>query len=159
MSYLKRTLEAAMDPVDHVYSVYIKASPERVWRAITDGDDTVGYYFGTRVASTWAPGAPIAYTYPDGSIAADGEVLEIEPGRRVAMSFHPRWSPEIDAEGPVRMMWAIEPGDAPDAPTRLVVTTAIVPGSKVEAEFTGGIVYIVSGLKTFLETGKPLAVA
>ena len=148
-----------MDPVDHVYSVYIKASPERVWRAITDGDDTVSYYYGTRVASTWAPGAPIAYTYPDGSVAADGEVLEIEPGQRVAMSFHPRWSPEIDAEGPVRMTWSIEPGEVPDAPTRLVVTTAIVPGSRVEAEFTGGIVYIVSSLKTFLETGQPLAVA
>jgi uncharacterized protein YndB with AHSA1/START domain len=159
MSLLKRTLEASMDPVDHVYSVYIKASPERVWHAITDGEDTVSYYFGTRVASTWEPGASIAYAYPDGSVAADGEVLEIEPGRRVAMSFHPRWSPEIEAEGPVRMTWAIEPGEGSDAPTRLVVTTAIVPGSQVEAEFTGGIVYIVSGLKTFLETGQPLAVA
>jgi len=159
MSFLKRTPEAPMDPVDHVYSVYIKASPERVWRAITDGQDTVGYYFGTRVASTWEPGASIAYTYPDGSVAADGEVLEIETGRRVAMSFQARWSPEIEAEGPVRMTWAIEAGEGSDAPTRLVVTTAIVPGSQVEAEFTGGIVFIVSGLKTFLETGKPLAVA
>ena len=52
MSSMKRTLEAPMDPVDHVYSVFIKAPPERVWRAITDGDDTVRYYYGTRVAST-----------------------------------------------------------------------------------------------------------
>ena len=159
MSFLKRTLEAPMDPVDHVYSVYIKASPERIWRAITDGDDTVRYYFGTRVASTWAPGAKISYAYPDGSIAADGEVLEIEPGRRVAMSFHPRWSPEIEADDPVRMTWAIEPGDEPGAPTRLVVTTAIVPGSRIEAEFISGTELIVSGLKTLLETGEPLAVA
>jgi uncharacterized protein YndB with AHSA1/START domain len=159
MSFMKRTLEAPMDPVDHVYSVYIKATPERVWRAITDGDDTVNYYYGTRVASTWDVGAPITYAYPDGSVAADGEVLEIDKGKRVVMAFHPRWAPEIDAEGPVRMTWAIEPGEGDGAPTRLVVTTAIVPGSRVEAEFPGGNAFIVSGLKTFLETGVPLAVA
>ncbi len=158
MSFLKRSLEAPMDPVDHVYSVYIKASPERIWRAITDGDDTVGYYFGTRVASTWESGAKVSYAYPDGSIAADGEVLEIEPGRRVAMAFRPRWSPEIEARGP-------GPHDAgrssrvigPNEPSRLVVTTAMIPGSRIETEFTGGIELIVSGLKTLLETGHPLA--
>src|SRR6188474_2269183 len=149
MSFMKRTLEAPMDPVDHVYAVYIKATPERVWRAITDGDDTVNYYYGTRVASTWDVGAPITYAYPDGSIAADGEVLEIDPGRRVVMAFHPRWSPEIEAEA----------GEGDGAPTRLLVTTAIVPGSLVEAEFLGGNAYIVSGLKTFLETGMPLVAA
>ena len=159
MSFMKRTLEAPMDPVDHVYAVYIKASPERVWRAITDGDDTVNYYYGTRVASSWEVGAPITYTDPDGSIAADGEVLEIDPGRRVVMAFHPRWSRDIEAEGPVRMTWAIEPGDGKGGPTRLVLTTAIVPGSRVAAEFPGGNAYIVSGLKTLVETGRPMAAA
>jgi hypothetical protein len=57
------------------------------------------------------------------------------------------------------MTWAVEPGEGDGAPTRLVVTTAIVPGSRVEAEFQGGTEYIVSALKTFLETGVPLAVA
>ena len=56
-----------MDRVDHVYSIYIKAAPERVWQAITDGDDTVRYYYDTRVASTWQAGAPLTYTYPDGA--------------------------------------------------------------------------------------------
>ena len=111
------------------------------------------------MASTWESGAAITYAYPDGSVAADGDVLEIEPGRRVAMSFHARWSPEIEAEGPVRMTWAIEPGDEPGEPTRLVVTTAMVPGSRIATEFTGGIELIVSGLKTLLETGAPLAAA
>src|SRR5512134_1205793 len=49
MSFMKRTLEAPVDTIDHVYSTYIKASPERVWRAITDGDETARYYYGTRV--------------------------------------------------------------------------------------------------------------
>ena len=107
-----------MDTVDHVYSVYIKATADRIWRAITDGDETVRYYYGTRVDSTWEVGAPITYTYPDGRVAADGSVLEIEAGRRVVMAFHPRWDPDIEAAGPIRMTWAIEPGDAEGKPTR-----------------------------------------
>ena len=99
MSALKSSLENPMDTIDHIYSVYIKAAPDRVWRAITDGDETVRYYFGTRVASDWTAGASLSYAYPDGSIAADGTVLEVEPGRRIVMSFHPRWDPGIESEG------------------------------------------------------------
>jgi hypothetical protein len=74
------------------------------------------------------------------------------------MLFHPRWDPEIEAEGPVRMTWSIEPSDD-GAGSKLTVTSALVPGSKTAGEFSGGVVYIVSGLKTFVETGAPLAVA
>jgi uncharacterized protein YndB with AHSA1/START domain/DNA-binding transcriptional ArsR family regulator len=154
MSNLKHQLERPMDPIDHVYTTFIKASPERVWQAITDGDDTVRYYYGTRVASDWAVGSAIRYAYPDGSVAADGEILAIEPGRSVTMAFQPRWSPEIEAEGPVRMTWAVEPAE--DGTSRLTVTSALVPGSRADAEFRGGNVWIVSGLKTLLETGAPL---
>ena len=86
MSAIKAHLESPMDTIDHVYAVYIKASPDRVWQAITDGNETVRYYFGTRVASDWGAGSPLTYAYPDGSTAADGVVLEgldlraVEPG-------------------------------------------------------------------------------
>ena len=156
MAAIKRTLEAPMQNPDHVYSVYIKASPDRIWRAITDGVETEQYYYGTRVGSDWSKGSRIAYEYPDGSVAADGEVLDIDPGRFVTMSFQARWSPELVAEGPVRMTWAIEP--AGDGLSKLTVTTAGA-GEKTYGEFSGGIVHIVSGLKTYLETGQPMAVA
>jgi uncharacterized protein YndB with AHSA1/START domain len=159
MTAMKRHLEAPMDTVDHVYSVYIKAPADRIWRAITDGDETVRYYYGTRVSSTWEVGAPISYAYPDGRVAADGSVLEIEPGRSVTMTFHPRWDPELEADGPVTMIWAIEPGESDGDPCRLVVTSKLTRGSKVESEFTGGVVYIVSGLKTVVETGGSMAAA
>ena len=155
MSMLKTTLETPMDSIDHAYTAYIKASPERVWQAITDGDDTVRYYHGTRVVSDWSVGAGIRYDLADGSIAADGEVLAIDPGRQVTMTFHPRWSAEIDAEGPVRMIWTVEPTD--DGGSRLTVTSTFIPGSKTAEEFTDGIAFIVSGLKTLVETGAPLA--
>jgi uncharacterized protein YndB with AHSA1/START domain len=157
MSNLKHRLEHALDPIDHVYTMFIKAPPERVWRAITDGDDTVRYYFGTRVTSDWTVGSSIRYTYPDGSVAADGEILSIEPGQSVTMAFQARWSPEIEAEGPVRLTWAVEPGDG--GTTKVTVTSALVPGSRADAEFRTGNAYIASGLKTFLETGEPLTAA
>jgi uncharacterized protein YndB with AHSA1/START domain/DNA-binding transcriptional ArsR family regulator len=157
MTAFKMQLESPMNTVDHVYSVFIKAAPDRVWRAITDGDDTARYYYGTRVASEWTVGSPLTYAYPDGSVAADGKILEIDSGRRVVMSFHPRWDPEIDAEGPIRMIWEVEGTE--DGGSKLTVTSALKPDSKTAEEFSGGIVYIVSGLKTFVETGEALSVA
>lgn len=155
MSAIKQHLEATMSTIDHVYSVYIQASPERVWKAITDGDETARYYYGTRVDSTWEPGAPLSYAYPDGSIAATGTVLEFDAPSRLRMSFHARWDPALEAEGPVEMAWVLE---AEGGATRLTITTSgLVEGSRTAADFSGGIVYIVSGLKTLVETGHPMA--
>jgi len=136
---------------DHVYSVYLKAEPARFWRAITDGDETVQYYYGTRVASAWVPGSPITYTYPDVSVAADGEVVECDPPNRMVMTFHACWDEEHAAAAPARMTWELE---ATGGMTKLTVTTSgLEPGSRMAGEFGGGIVYIVSGLKTLVETG------
>jgi uncharacterized protein YndB with AHSA1/START domain len=155
LSAMKDHLEGrSMSAPDHIYSVYIKAEPERIWRAITDGVETEQYYYGTRVGSSWEPGARIVYEYPDGKVAADGEVIEVEPPRRLAMTFHARWDPEIEAEGPVRMTWEIEPSDG--GLSKLTVVSAGL-GPKTAGEFGGGIVFIVSGLKTYLETGAVMA--
>jgi uncharacterized protein YndB with AHSA1/START domain/DNA-binding transcriptional ArsR family regulator len=158
MSALKGHLEGrAMSRTapDHVYIVYISASPERIWRAMTDGVETERYYYGTRVGSEWSKGSRIAYEYPDGRVAADGELLEIDPPRRLAMTFHARWDPEIEAEGPVQQVWEIEPGD--DGTSKLTVTTiGLRVGSRMAEEFGAGMIYIVSGMKTWIETGAPL---
>ena len=68
----------------HVYQAFIDAPTEEVWKAIVEGDVTVDYFYGTRVESTWEPGAEGVYTYPDGSRAAEGEVpsrCDLEPVR------------------------------------------------------------------------------
>jgi uncharacterized protein YndB with AHSA1/START domain/DNA-binding transcriptional ArsR family regulator len=157
MAALKQHVEnEPMNAPDHVYSVYVKAEPDRIWRAITDGVETAQYYYGTRVGSDWTPGSRIVYEYPDGSVAADGEVIAVDPPRRLEMTFHARWDPELEAEGPVRQTWEIE--SARDGSSKLTVTTTNM-GAKTAAEFSGGLVFIVSGLKTYLETGAPMAVA
>ncbi len=154
MSALKGHLEAPPmavppDQIDHVYSIFINAPPERIWRAITDGDETVQYYYGTRVRSDWGVGSRIRYDYPDGTVAADGEVFAADPPRRLELTFHARWDPEIEAEGPIRQVWEIEPGEGA---TKLTVTQVGLTARQAE-EFGGGMVFIVSGLKSVAEAG------
>jgi uncharacterized protein YndB with AHSA1/START domain len=144
-----------MDAPNHVYTVFIRATPDRLWRAITDGAETEHYYYGTRVVSDWTVGSRVEYRYPDGRVAADGEVLEVDEPRRLAMSFHARWDPEVEAAGPIRHVWAIEPAD--DGTCKLTVETHDLTGSRA-GEFTEGMAFIVSGLKTFVETGEPMPV-
>lgn len=147
--HLEAPMTASLDSPDHVYSIYINASPDRVWRAITDGDETVQYYFGTRVLSDWQQGSHIRYDYPDGKVAANGEVLAIDPPNRLEMTFLARWDPELEAEGPVRQVWQLEPDREA---TKLTVTTiGLKAGSKLAEQFGNGIVYIVSGLKSHVE--------
>ena len=157
MSAIKDHLEAAPmavppDELEHVYSIYINAEPDRVWRAITDGDETVQYYYGTRVRSDWQVGSTIRYDNADGSVAADGEVISIDPPTRLEMTFLARWDPEAEADGPIRHIWELA---AEDGQTRLTVTTrGLKKGSKNAESFGSGIIYIVSGLKTMVEGGR-----
>jgi len=162
MSAIKDHLEAPLmalpaDEIEHVYTIFINAEPERVWRAITDGDETVQYYYGTRVVSDWRVGSHVSYDYPDGRVAADGEVLVCEPPMRLETTFLARWDPEVEAEGPIRHLWELEPADGA---TKLTVTTrGLKKGSRNAEGFGIGMIYIVSGLKTFVEGGRTAVAA
>jgi len=145
---------APMTMPDHVYQAYIATEPKEVWKAITDGDYTVRYFYGTRVESDWSEGSELRYLAEDGSVVADGSVIAIDPPHRLEMSFHARWDPDLDAEGPVREVWLVE--DANGA-SKLTVELYDAPAqSKTYANFTSGFPYIVSGLKSVLETGQSL---
>lgn len=139
----------------HVYELYVNAPAERVWQAIVDGDMTTQYYYGTRVQSTWEPGAEVLYLYPDGSKASDGEILAIEPPRYLEMTFRPLWDPKLTEEGATREIWRIEEqGEMCKLSCELY---DIDPDGAIMRDFASGIVYILSGLKTLVETGRPLA--
>lgn len=153
---LKSRLEGGerMSGPVHVYQVFINCKVADAWDALVDGDQTEQYYYGTRVESDWAPGADLRYLYPDGSVAADGQVLAIDPPNRLEITFHPRWDPEIDAAGPAKMVWLVE--EASGATKLTVELYQLEAGSRTFDEFVGGLPFIVSGLKTLLETGKPM---
>lgn len=162
MSAIKDHLEAAQmavppDEIEHVYSIYIKAPRERVWRAITDGNETVQYYHGTRVNSDWKVGSRVSYDYPDGTVAADGEVLAFEPATRLEITFLAHWDPEVEAEGPIRHVWELADEDGE---TKLTVTMkGLKKGSKAAESFSNGIIWIASGLKTLVEGGRAVIAA
>lgn len=157
LAAVKATIEGGrrMTKPAHVYTVHIAGTAAAIWEAITDGDKTVQYYYGTRVESSWQPGAPVRYTAPDGSLVADGEVIAVDEHKRLEMTFHAHWDEQLEDEGPVREVWLLEERDAVTVLT--VETYGMEPGSKTYEDFTGGLPHIVSGLKTLVETGSPMA--
>jgi uncharacterized protein YndB with AHSA1/START domain len=153
MSELKTDLEAdSMSKLRHVYEVLINTTPEALWRALTDADETQKYFYASRVQSTWKPGARIEYRMPDGSIAIEGELIEVVPNRKFSQSWHAMWDDKIAQEAPHKVTWEITPmGGA----CKLSVTHEDM-GPESLKQVSGGLVFIVSGLKTLLETGELL---
>jgi uncharacterized protein YndB with AHSA1/START domain len=141
-------------PVGHtaVFEIYIKATPERIWEAITDPVQRAKYSFGVQTQSDWATGSTYRASVPGVVDTARGENLVVEPPRLLVQSFNALWSDEVKAQGTTRVTWEIEPvGDS----CRLTVVHDQLPKS-ANAELYGGWPMILSGLKTLLETGEML---
>jgi uncharacterized protein YndB with AHSA1/START domain len=147
---LKTELE---DTMEKVFEIYIRTTPERLWDAITDPEIRAKYNFGTRVESDWTPGSrfEMRHTNADGPLG-EGENLEVEPPRRLVQSMTALWGEDVRAEGTSRVTWEIEPvGDS----CRLTVTHDQLREGANE-QLYGGWPMILSGLKTWLETGEEL---
>jgi uncharacterized protein YndB with AHSA1/START domain len=150
LSGLKQRLE---NPMEKVFEIYIKTTPERLWEAITDPDLRSTYNFGARVNSEWKPGARYEMSAGDGAVPlGEGEVLEVNPPRRLVHTMTALWSEEVKSEGASRVTWEIEP--VADS-CRLTVTHDQLREGANE-ELYGGWPMILSGLKTLLETGEKL---
>ena len=139
-----------------VYQVYIKAPAERIWEAITRPEFTSLYFYGARVETTGETGAPIRYRSPDGSeLWGDEVVMEAERPRRLVMGWRSLYDPELAAEERSRVTWEIE--EQPGGVCRLtVIHDQLERAPKTAASVSGGWMFIISGLKTVLETGEPL---
>jgi len=149
LSGLKHRMES---PMEKVFEIYIRTTPERLWEAITDSEIRSKYNFGARITSDWTAGSRLEMATPDGSILGEGENLEIDPPRRLVQTMTALWSDDVKAEGTSRVTWEIEPvGDS----CRLTVThDQLREGAN--NELYGGWPMILSGLKTWLETGELL---
>jgi uncharacterized protein YndB with AHSA1/START domain/DNA-binding transcriptional ArsR family regulator len=140
-------------PTEKVFEIYIKATPERVWEAITDDHMRRTYWFGVGVVSDWTPGSRVELVHPAAGIAlGEGENLEVDPPRRLVQSFRALWSEEVKAEGSSRVTWEIEP--VADSCRVTVTHDQLREGAN--SELYGGWPMILSGLKTLLETGDAL---
>ena len=158
LASLKEALEMSDTPAPtkQVYQVFIRATPERVWDAITKPEFTAQYFHGSRVDTTGERGTGIRHYAPDGTtLWGDDTILESDPPRRLVHSWRSLYDPAFAAEPPSRVTWEIEP--QPGGITKLTVVHDQLEGSpKTAANVAGGWMFIISGLKTFLETGQPL---
>ncbi len=137
--------------MEKVFEIYIKTTPERLWEAITNPDIRAKYNFGAVVQSEWKPGASIEMHSPTGLLGG-GEVLEADPPRRLVHTMTALWDDDVRAEGASRVTWEIEP--VADS-CRLRLTHDQLRESANE-QLYGGWPMILSGLKTWLETGELL---
>jgi uncharacterized protein YndB with AHSA1/START domain len=143
-----------MNKPSFVYVTYIRTTPEKLWRALIEPEFTRQYWFEARQESEWTPGASWRMTVPDGRVIDSGEVLEIEPLRRLVLAWRHELDPELRAEGYSRMTYLLEPqGDV----VKLTVMHEIdVPDSKFISAVSNGWPQILASLKSLLETGAPL---
>jgi uncharacterized protein YndB with AHSA1/START domain len=136
------------------YRVYVAASPDKVWQALTDPDKTEQYYFGSRVESDWSPGADIRYVAGPHPVV-DGEIVELEHGRRLVTTFNPLF-PGAEGIPPSQVTWAVTPGWAADLSQVALTHSDFDFGNPAAQVFDDGWVLALSSLKSLLETGRPL---
>jgi uncharacterized protein YndB with AHSA1/START domain/DNA-binding transcriptional ArsR family regulator len=148
------TQPTASVPPDHVVTTFIKAKPDTVWRALTESDFTVKYYYRSTVESDWRAGSRYRYAI-DGETAIEGEIVEADRPRRLVMTFSAVWDPAVAADAPTRLTWELE--DAAPGVTRLTVVHGGFEGeTETFRQVTGGWSWILAGLKSLLETGEAL---
>lgn len=154
-----------------MYRVYIKATPEAIWRAITRPEWTVRYGYAPLVEYDLRPGGAFRAHANEGmkavpgipDVISDGEVLEAEPPHRLVQTWRMTMTPELAAEAYTRVTWDIRP--VRGGVSRLTVThdvtgaplwANVAAGNDEENGSGGGWNEILSGLKTLLETGEQL---
>jgi len=144
-----------MSKPSFVYVIYIAASAEQVFDALTDTEMSERYWMGNRVVSDWTVGAPFRLELRHKPRGEDvvGRVLEVERPRRLAYTFHSHHD-GLEVEGPSRVTFEIEPqGDQ----VKLTVTHDDMPvGSRVYEHISRGWPLVLSSLKSYLEAGRVL---
>jgi uncharacterized protein YndB with AHSA1/START domain len=156
-----------------VHRVYIKATPQAVWDAITSPEWTVRYGYGGRGEYELRPGGAYRGTSSEGmraagapEVAVDGEILEVDAPHRLVQTWRMLMDPDMAAQGFTRVTYELDEIERNDARfTRLTVThdltnaPALAPlmSGGLEAQGAGGgWAWVLSDLKTLVETGSSI---
>jgi uncharacterized protein YndB with AHSA1/START domain len=140
-----------------VYTIYIAATPEKVWQALTSAEFSRKYFFGNAVEVDLKVGGAYIVRTPDGALHISGEVIECDPPRKLTVTFNVNRPALIDKLGPTLVTYEIEPaGDV----TRLTLLQShdrplsddILSGGRQ------GWPAILSSLKSLLETGNAMVI-
>jgi len=137
-----------------LYVTYIRATPEKLWEALTKPEFTRDYWFGCWQDCTWKPGASWKLMFNDGRLGDAGKVLEIDPPRKLVLEWRNEFRAELQAEGYSRATFSIE---AQNDTVKLTVAHEMDrPQSKFIEAVSNGWPAILASLKSLLETGKAL---
>jgi len=136
-----------------VYQVFIRATPEQIWEAITTPEFTQRYFHGARIEVS---PTRLRSLGPDDSVWGDEATIEYGPPRRLVHEWRSLYDPELAGEEASRVTWEIEPGE--DGVSMLTLVHDRLEGAPKTAESVSGPGWmrVLSGLKTLLETGEPL---
>jgi uncharacterized protein YndB with AHSA1/START domain len=136
-----------------VYVTYIRATPDRIWEALTTPEFQKRFWFGGHQDSQWTPGSSWTLRMPELGVADAGEILEAERPRKIVIKWRNEFKPELKAAGFTRCTYEIEPQGQV---TRLtVIHEAPEPSPMIDA-VSKGWPQVLSSLKSLLETGNPL---
>lgn len=137
-----------------VYVTYIRTTPEKLWQALIDPDFTRRYWAGTWQESTWQVGSSWRIMIPDGRVGDSGEIVEIDPPKRLVLTWRNEFKPELRAEGYSRLTYELEPLGTSVKLTILHEMDA--PDSKLIGAVSQGWPHLIASLKSLLETGESL---
>ena len=143
--------------LNHVYEVYIRTTPDKLWQALTDGKSSKQYFYGGTLKSDWKVGSSMdLIDDAAGMTMLTNKILEIDPPRKLVHTFSAQMDDEHKKDRPSRVTWLIEPlGDV----VKLTVTHDDFDGETVtQKSVKSGWGPVLSSLKTLLETGRPLQI-
>ncbi|MGJ5176569.1 SRPBCC family protein [Bradyrhizobium oligotrophicum] len=151
------TVDTTTFKPETVYTIYIAASLEQVWQALTSAEFSRQYFFGFAVEADLRPGGTFIVRAPDGSEHISGEVIVCKPPHRLTITWDVNWPGLVEALGRTLVTYEIE--QAGDAVRLTMIESHERPLSDdILSGGRAGWPAILSSLKSVLETGKPLAV-
>jgi uncharacterized protein YndB with AHSA1/START domain len=137
-----------------VYVTFIRTTPEKLWKALMEPEFTRQFWFGMTQECDWKPGRPWRMLAADGRVTDSGEVLEVEPHRKLVLSWRNEFIPEAQAEGYSRMTYELE--QKGEMVKLTILHEMDKKDSKLIKGVSGGWPIILASLKSLLETGESL---
>lgn len=142
------------DKSTFVYVTFIRTTPDKLWQALTQPEFQKQYFFGAAQECDWKAGSSWKIVAPDDTLVDSGEVLEIDPPKRLVLKWRNEYKAEARAEGYSRMTYTLEPQG--DLVKFTVLHEMDIGQSKFIAQVSNGWPIILSSLKSLLETGESL---
>ena len=146
-----------MNNQQHASVIFIKATPEKVWKGLTSPEFTTQYFHSTRIESTWKVGDSVTYYNADNSIAVAGKILELDYLKKLVFTWHVHYNPIAKKEIPSIVSFHLEQVD--DAVKLTLVHNNFPDESVVFSQVDEGWIAIMCNLKTLIETNSVMAIS